>query len=181
VSSNLFSLGVKQGRVDAQALVSLFATTALVSSAKPGGRTKIRQQAYHVTWEAPRRAASGTWSWRPLTVPWSPLALEIYAADPARATRGSGSGLVTEHVVPVVEIVNELMAGPQTVSAYLRTMRRLCVITVLTAAEDAMISAAGYAHSHPDPSDPWSRLTLSGLDVSTFAVPDAAGPVQSWR
>jgi hypothetical protein len=180
--SNLPSLGEDQDRVDAAAVIGIFASTVShpdlpAPSGRPSDLGKIRRMTLDAIWEWPRRK-----DWRPLNVPWSADARAVYEADPRAATRNLGMGLVTEHVVPVNVIISVLMAGEQTVDAYLGVLRSLCILSVITKAEDARLTATGFAHYHPDPTDPWSRPRAAGLDVDDFALPvqpQSASPVQA--
>ncbi|HET6911156.1 MAG TPA: hypothetical protein VFH54_17640 [Mycobacteriales bacterium] len=128
-------------------------TTGMPSPVKPLRGTIFFQ------WEGPRLPAGGKYS--PL-IPHSPAAR-------ARRAEGTASGLVYEHVAPISAVVRQLLTDlPPDIHGLRRALDASAERVIITREEDALLTAAGFRNSAPDPTDPWSRYGAIGLQKHDF-------------
>lgn len=105
----------------------------------------------------------------PLTLKWSPAAWHGYS-DPT-------VGLVIEHVVPLGIIIQRLIdsSGDE---VRIRSILNDIEFVVITKAEDAQITRAGWRTTTPDGGDRYQRYRDADLPPEEFLVP-AGLPVQN--
>lgn len=123
-------------------------------------RKSLREECWFV-WHSFTRTGKGKYS---PTLPWSPRAIEARRVDPK-------APLVIEHVEPFAlfcERLEALADGPvEDVERLLSDIQ----LVVITADEDAKVSAAGYRHRLPSSNNPWDRYQPAGLTRDMFRVP----------
>jgi hypothetical protein len=115
-------------------------------------------------WTDPFYALTPRYRKYPLTVPWSPAAIELLN------TGMLIQGLVVEHVRPVTGVLDELILCADDPTAVHRLLDAE-MLTVITTTDNALINKAGFARTVPASGDPWDRYRLAGLDPLTFTVP----------
>jgi hypothetical protein len=123
-------------------------------------RKSLREECWFV-WHSFTRTGKGEYS---PTLPWSPHAIEARRADPK-------APLVIEHVEPFAlfcERLEALADGPvEDVERLLSDIQ----LVVITADEDAKVSAAGYRNRLPSSNNPWDRYHSAGLTRDMFRIP----------
>lgn len=123
-------------------------------------RKSLREECWFV-WHSFTRTGKGKYS---PTLPWSPRAIEARRADPK-------ASLVIEHVEPFAlfcERLEALADGPaEDVERLLSDIQ----LVVITADEDAKVSAAGYRNRLPNSNNPWDRYQPAGLTRDMFRIP----------
>lgn len=135
--------------------------------------TVVRQVRHLIegVWQGPRLAGPTVGRIRPINVPWSPGARDAYFNGETNGT------LRLEHMTPMKVYVGDLMErigdgeirdGDDMLDYLRSTHERSTVFSILSDAEDNLVSKAGFKSKLPADGDPWGRYEAGGLDRDSF-------------
>lgn len=171
----LTSLGDDIDQQDAQAVLVILRATARTQSRRRAGSMHIAREALWSLWERPRLPKPLISGKYPRIYLWSAAARTAYLDNAKRPT--GGWGLVLEHITPRSLLIERLWEDVDHIDAA-ELVDRLFVhlaATVVTKAEDDLLTHAGVGRTTPDPDDIWSRYRHAGLDTNGFAPLDHEG------